>query len=79
MKLFLIKHRDNFTFYLYQNGVLRRTFGHGDHIKEDEMVGHVACIEEMIDVYKILAGKPQGKRKLRTPRRVCEGNAVWIL
>jgi hypothetical protein len=31
-------------------------------------VRHVACMREMIDVYKILVGKSEGKRPLRQPR-----------
>jgi hypothetical protein len=32
-------------------------------------VGHVACMGEERKVYKILVGKPEGKRPLRRPRR----------
>jgi hypothetical protein len=31
-------------------------------------VGHVACIGEMKNTYKILVGKPEGRRPLRRPR-----------
>jgi hypothetical protein len=31
-------------------------------------VGHIACIGEVENVYKILDGKPEGKRLLRKPR-----------
>jgi hypothetical protein len=30
-------------------------------------VGHVACMGEMRNTYKILVGKPEGKRPLRRP------------
>jgi hypothetical protein len=30
--------------------------------------GHVACMEEERKVYKVLVGKPEGKRPLRRPR-----------
>jgi len=30
-------------------------------------VGHVACIREMRNSYKILVRKPEGKRPLRRP------------
>jgi len=33
----------------------------GDQIKEDEIGGHAARIEEIRNVYKILVGKPEGK------------------
>jgi hypothetical protein len=32
--------------------------------------GHAACIREMINTYKILVGKPEGKRSLGRTRRV---------
>jgi hypothetical protein len=31
-------------------------------------VGHVACMEEERKVYKVLVGKPEGKRPLGRPR-----------
>jgi hypothetical protein len=31
-------------------------------------VGHVACMEEERTVYRVLMGKPEGKRPLRRPR-----------
>jgi len=30
--------------------------------------GHVACVGEMSGVYRVLVGKPEGKRPLGTPR-----------
>jgi len=36
--------------------------------------GHVACMGEMRSVYKILVGKPEGKRPLGRPRRRWEDN-----
>jgi hypothetical protein len=40
-------------------------------IKSRQMkwVGHVACMGEERKVYKVLVGKPEGKRLLRRPRR----------
>jgi hypothetical protein len=38
-------------------------------MKEDEIGGHVVRIGEMTNVYKILVGKPEGKRSLRRSRR----------
>jgi hypothetical protein len=35
---------------------------------------HVARMGEMRNMYKILVGKPKGKRPLRRPRRGCENN-----
>ena len=31
--------------------------------------GHVACMGEEMGVYRVLVGKPEGKRPLGTPRR----------
>jgi hypothetical protein len=31
--------------------------------------GHVACMEEKRNAYRILVGKPEGKRPLGRPRR----------
>jgi hypothetical protein len=31
-------------------------------------VGHVACMGEETDVYRVLVGKPEGKRTLERPR-----------
>ena len=31
--------------------------------------GHVACMDEKIGVYRVLVGKPEGKRPLWRPRR----------
>jgi hypothetical protein len=39
-----------------------------NYIKEDEVGGHVACTGEMRNLYKILVGKPEGRRPLRRPR-----------
>jgi hypothetical protein len=34
---------------------------------EDEMTGHVARMGEKMDAYRILVGKPEGKRPLVRP------------
>ena len=36
--------------------------------------GHVARMEEVRSAFKILTGKPTGKRPLGRPRRRCEDN-----
>jgi hypothetical protein len=36
--------------------------------------GHVACVGGRRDAYKILVGKPEGRRALERPRRKWEGN-----
>jgi len=37
-------------------------------------VGHVACMGERRGVYRVLVGKPEGKRPLGRPRRRWENN-----
>ena len=36
--------------------------------------GHVVHMEERRDVYRVLVGKPEGKRALERPRRRWEDN-----
>jgi hypothetical protein len=36
--------------------------------------GHVACMVDIINPYKILVGKHEGKRPLERPRHRWEGN-----
>jgi hypothetical protein len=36
--------------------------------------GHVACISEGRGVYRVLVGRPKGKRPLGRPRHRCEDN-----
>ena len=40
--------------------------------------GHVACMWERIGVYKVLVGKPEGKRPLGRPRHRWDDNIKWI-
>ena len=37
-------------------------------------VGHVVCMEERRGIYRVLVGKPEGKRPLVRPRRRWEDN-----
>ena len=37
-------------------------------------VGHVACMRERRGIYRVLVGKPEGKRPLRRPRSRWEDN-----
>jgi hypothetical protein len=46
----------------------------GDQIKGDEMGGHVACMEEMRNMYKILVGNLEEKRLVGRPRRRWKDN-----
>ena len=41
--------------------------------------GHVARMEESRSAFKILTGKPTGKRPLRRPRHRWEDNIRWTL
>jgi hypothetical protein len=52
------------------------------------LAGHVALMEEKRNAYRILVGKPEGKRPLGRPTRRCEDNVkmnfrwdcvVWIV
>ena len=45
-----------------------------DKIKKNEMAGHVGCTGEGSDMYRILVGKPEGKRLLGRPKRRWEDN-----
>ena len=38
------------------------------------MGGHVACIGDRRGVYRVLAGKPEGKRPLGSPRHRWDDN-----
>ena len=40
--------------------------------------GHVAHMEQRRGVYRVLVGKPEGKRPLGRPRRRWEDNIKWI-
>jgi hypothetical protein len=62
------------------------------HVKSGRTrwAGHVACMGEERKVYKVLVGKPEGKRPLGRPRRrwkdgirvdlreICLGGVHWI-
>jgi hypothetical protein len=41
--------------------------------------GHVAHMEEGRGVYRVLVGRPEGKRPLGRPRRRWEDNIKWTL
>jgi hypothetical protein len=40
--------------------------------------GHVALMGEMRNAYKILVGRPEGKRSLRRPRHKWEVILEWL-
>ena len=42
-------------------------------------VGHVACMGESIGVYRVLVGKPEGKKPLGRPRQRLEDNIKMAL
>ena len=46
----------------------------GDKIEKSEMGGHVARMGERRGVYRVLVGKPEGKRPLGRPWRRWEDN-----
>jgi hypothetical protein len=46
-------------------------------LRRMRLAGHVTCMGEEREVYKVLAGKPEGKRPLRRPRcRWEDGNRM---
>jgi hypothetical protein len=53
-------------------------FVHGNEpsvsIKGMRLVQHVACVGDTRNAYKILVGKPEGKRPFGRPRRRWEDN-----
>jgi hypothetical protein len=46
----------------------------GDKIEKNEMVGNVARMGEDRSMYRVLVGKPEGKRPLGRPRHRREDN-----
>jgi hypothetical protein len=46
----------------------------GDQIEKNEIGGHVVRMAERISAYRVLVGKPEGKRPLRKPRRRWKDN-----
>jgi len=45
----------------------------GDKIEKNRLAGHVARMGERRGVYRVLVGKPEGKRPLGRPRRRWKG------
>jgi hypothetical protein len=41
--------------------------------------GHVVRMGEEREVYRVLVGKPEGKRPLGKPKRRCEDGPEWML
>ena len=41
--------------------------------------GHVACMEQSRNAYRVLVGKPEGKKPLGRPRRRWEDNIKMYL
>jgi hypothetical protein len=63
-----IKHR----LRVFENGVLRRICNSVIRIIKQRRlrwVGHIARMEEKRNAYRLLVGKPEGKRQLGRPRR----------
>jgi hypothetical protein len=59
------------------NGELHNLYSSPDIIRQIKSrrmrwAGHVACIGEGRNVYRVLVGKPEGKRPLERPRRKWE-------
>jgi hypothetical protein len=60
--------REEHRLRVFENRVLRRIFG-SKRDEEWRLAGHVARMGEERKVYKVLVGKPEGKRPLGRPRR----------
>jgi hypothetical protein len=50
-----------------------------DQVKEDEMAGHVASMVAKRNAYRILVGKPKGKKPLGRSRSRWEDNTKIYL
>jgi len=57
-----------------ENRVLRMFGTSSDHIEKNEMGGACSVYGEDSVVYRVLVGKPKGKRLLGRPRCRCEDN-----
>jgi hypothetical protein len=44
--------------------------------KEDETVGHAACMGERRNAYRVLVGKHERKRPFGRPKNGCYGNGM---
>jgi len=47
-------------------------------MKRMRWAGHVACMEERSGAYRVLVGRPEGKRPLGRPRRRWEDIKVYL-
>ena len=59
------------TVYTQQGAVrsvLLAKYLSGDKIKKNEMARHVACMGDRKGAYKIMVGKPEGRKPLARPR-----------
>ena len=54
--------------------VLLTQYCSGDKIEKNEMAGHVVRMGDRRGVYRVLVGKPEGKRPFGRPRRRWEDN-----
>ena len=50
----------------------------GDKIEKNEMGGAGSTYGERRGVYRVLMGKPEGKRPFGSPRHRWEDNITWI-
>jgi hypothetical protein len=66
------------------NGELHNLYSSPDIIRQIKSrrmrwAGHIARMGEGRNVYRVLVGKPEGKRPLGRPRRRWEDGIKWIL
>jgi hypothetical protein len=68
-----------FTLLKFTFSVLLTHYFAGDEIEKNEMGGHVVRMGEGRGMYRILMGKPEGKRPLGRPRCRWEDNIKTYL
>jgi hypothetical protein len=66
------------------SGELRNLYSSSDIIRQSKSrrmrwAGHVARMGEGRNLYRVLVGKPEGKRPLERPRRRWEDGSKWSL
>jgi hypothetical protein len=61
-------HNDEYNYMYFSPNIIRLTKS-----RRMRWFGHVASMGERINVYRVLVGKPVGKRPLGRPRRRWEG------
>jgi hypothetical protein len=79
LKIFGPKREEDGSWRKLHNDELHSLYSSPDIIRVIKLrrmkwAGHVAHMGERRDVYRVLVGRPEGKRPLGRPRRRCEDN-----